>query len=223
MVPVDSGMGGIRDVAARCDPESAEWLRLLAGAGPRREAALSRLHEMLLRIAQGEVRRRGSRLRITGPELDDLAYQAAADALVAITSKLGQFRGESRFTTWEYKSVIFEVSAKVGRHFWRHPSVLLDAGDWDRLPGRFGFDPAQQAEWHDLLGALHRAVDQELSARQRKVFVAIVLNGVPLDTLVIELGSNRNAIYKTLFDARRKLRAALAANGYMGDDTSRSS
>ena len=66
-------------------------------------------------------------------------------------------------------------------------------------------------------------MDQELSARQRKVFVAIVLNGVPLDTLVIELGSNRNAIYKTLFDARRKLRAALAANGYMGDDTSRSS
>jgi len=87
----------------------------------------------------------------------------------------------------------------------------------------FGFDPAQQAEWHDLLGALHRAVDQELTARQRKVFVAIVLNGVPLDTLVVELGSNRNAIYKTLFDARRKLWAALAANGYMGDDTSRSS
>ena len=45
-----------------------------------------------------------------------------------------------------------------------------------------------------------------------------MLNAVPLDTLVIELGSNRNAIYKTLFDARRKLRAALAANGYVGDD-----
>jgi RNA polymerase sigma-70 factor, ECF subfamily len=218
MSPADSGVGGTRDVAARFDPESAEWLRLLAGVGPRREAALARLHGMLVRIAQGEVRRRGPRLRITGPELDDLAYQAAADALVAITSKLGQFRGESRFTTWAYKFVIFEVSAKVGRHFWRNPGVPLDAEDWDRLPDRFGFDPAQQAEWHDLLGALHRAVDQELSARQRRVFVAIVLNGVPLDTLVIELGSNRNAIYKTLFDARRKLRAALAANGYIGDD-----
>ena len=223
MVPADAGVGGTRAAAARLDPESAEWLRVLAGAGPRREAALARLHEMLVRIAQGEVRRRGPRLRITGPELDDLAYQAAADALVAISGKLGQFRGESRFTTWAYKFVIFEVSAKIGRHFWRHPSVPLEAEDWDRLPDRFGFDPAQQAEQRDLLDALHRAVDEELTARQRAVFVAIVLNEVPLDTLVIELGSNRNAIYKTLFDARRKLRAALAANGYMGDDNLRSS
>ena len=82
------------------DPESAEWLDALAGRGARQEAALARLHEMLLRIAQRECRRRGPRLRITGPELDALAYQAAADALVAITRKLEQFRGESRFTTW---------------------------------------------------------------------------------------------------------------------------
>ena len=223
MVPADSEAGGTRDVAAGFDPESAEWLGELAGTGPRREAALARLHGMLVRIAQGEVRRRGPRLQITGPELDDVAYQAAADALVAITSKLGQFRGESRFTTWAYKFVMFEVSAKVGRHFWRNPGVPLDAEDWDRLPDRFGFDPAQQAEWHDLLSALHRAVDQELTARQRRIFVAIVLNAVPLDTLVIELGSNRNAIYKTLFDARRKLRADLVANGYLNDEKSRRS
>jgi len=205
-------------VAAGLDAESADWPRALACTGPRREEALARLHEMLVRVARGEVARRGPRLRLTGPELDDLAYQAAADALVAITSKLGQFRGESRFTTWAYKFVIFEVSAKIGRHFWRHPDVRLDAEDWERLPDRFGFDPAQEAEWRDLLAALQRAVTEELTARQRRIFVAIVLNNVPLDTLVIELGSSRNAIYKTLFDARRKLRAALAADGYMGDD-----
>ncbi len=95
---------------------------------------------MLVRITQGEVCRRGPRLRVTGPELDDLAYQAAADALLAITGKLGQFRGEIRFMTWAYKFVIFEVSAKIGRHSWRHPGVPLDAEDWDRLPDRFGFD-----------------------------------------------------------------------------------
>jgi RNA polymerase sigma-70 factor (ECF subfamily) len=205
-------------VAAGLDAESADWPRALACSGPRREEALARLHEMLVRVARGEVARRGPRLRLTGPELDDLAYQAAADALVAITSKLGQFRGESRFTTWAYKFVIFEVSAKIGRHFWRHPDVRLDAEDWERLPDRFGFDPAQEAEWRDLLAALHRAVTEELTARQRRIFVAIVLNNVPLDTLVIELASSRNAIYKTLFDARRKLRAALAADGYIGDD-----
>jgi len=218
MVPADSGVEQTPAAVPRLDPDSAGWLRVLAGTGPAREAALARLHEMLVRIARAEVGRRAPRLRLTGPELDDLAYQAAADAMIAITGKLGQFRGESRFTTWAYKFVIFEVSAKIGRHFWRHPDVPLDAEDWDRLPDRFGFDPAQEAEWRDLLAALRRAVDEELTARQRRIFVAIVLNGVPLDALVIELASNRNAIYKTLFDARRKLRAALAANGYVGDD-----
>jgi RNA polymerase sigma-70 factor (ECF subfamily) len=203
---------------AGLDAESVDWPCALAGTGPEREEALARLHALLLRIARREVARRSPRLQLTGPELDDLAYQAAADALIAIISKLGQFRGESRFTTWAYKFVIFEVSAKIGRHFWRHPSVPLDAEGWERLPDRFGFDPAQEAEWRDLLAALRRAVDEELTTRQRRVFVAIVLNRVPLDTLVIELASNRNAIYKTLFDARRKLRAALAANGYIGDD-----
>jgi RNA polymerase sigma-70 factor (ECF subfamily) len=111
------------------------------------------------------------------------------------------------------------VSDKIGRHFWRNPGVRLDAEDWEKLPDRFGFEPAREAEWRDLLAALRRAVDTELSPRQRRVFVAIVVNAVPLDALVIELGSSRGAIYKMMFDARRKLRAALAANGYMGHDT----
>ncbi|WP_371778049.1 sigma-70 family RNA polymerase sigma factor [Streptosporangium subroseum] len=209
-------------VHAQLDAVSGEWLRLLGSSGAEREAALAQLHEMLLRIALGETRRRGARLRITGPELDDLAHQAAADALLAITAKINEFRGESRFTTWAYKFVIFEVSTKVGRHFWRNPSVPLDAEDWDRLPGRFGFEPAQEFEWRDLLSVLRRAVDDELTDRQRRIFVAIVLNGVPLDALVAELASNRNAIYKTLFDARRKLRTVLAANGYMDDISRRS-
>jgi RNA polymerase sigma-70 factor, ECF subfamily len=209
--------------AAALDAESAEWVRALAGTGSRREEATARLHGLLVRIALADAGRRGPRLRITGPELEDLAYQAAADALLAITAKLGQFRGESRFTTWAYKFVIFEVSAKLGRHFWRHPGVPFDAEDWDRLPDRFGFEPEREAEWGDLLAALRRAVDTELTPRQREIFVALVLNGVPLDALVVKLASNRNAIYKMLFDARRKLRAALVANGYLGDDTTRRS
>jgi len=206
---------------ALTDAETAEWVGLLAGAGPERDAAVDRLHAMLVRIARAEVARRGPQLRISGPELDDIAHQAAADALLAITGKIGQFRGESRFTTWAYKFVIFEVSAKCGRHFWRRPAVPLDAEDWDRLPGRFGFEPEQEAEWRDLLAALRRAVDTELTPRQRQCFVALVLNDVPLDALVIELSSSRNAIYKMLFDARRKLRAALTAAGHLGHDLPR--
>ena len=176
-----------------------------------------------MRIARGEVARRGPRLRITGPELDDLAYQAAADALVAITGKMGSSAVRAGSPPGRASSSSSSVSAKIGRHFWQNPGVPLDAEDWDRLPDRFGFDPAQEVEWRDLLAALHRAVDEELTLRQREVFVAIVLNDVPLDTLVVELASNRNAIYKMLFDARRKLRATLAAGGYLGQDTSRNS
>jgi RNA polymerase sigma-70 factor, ECF subfamily len=169
------------------------------------------------------VRRRRPGVRIAGPELDDLACRAAADTLMAITGKLGQFRGESRFTTWAYKFAIFEVSGKIGRHFWRNPGVPLHAEDWDRLPDRFGFDPSREAEWRGLLGVLYWAVYEVLTARQRVVFVTIALNEVPLDTLVVEPASNRNALYKVLFDARRKLRSVLVANGYIGDDSSRSS
>jgi RNA polymerase sigma-70 factor, ECF subfamily len=197
------------------DPESAQWIRDLADDSVGRELALGRLHERLLRVARAELRRRAGQHPVTGPELDDLAHQAAADALVAITAKLDQFRGESRFTTWAHKFVILEVSAKLGRHFWQRPSVALDAEDWDRLPDRFGMGPADQAQWHGLVDALRRAVEEDLSERQRQVFTALVVQGVPLDALVVRLGSNRNAIYKTMFDARRKLRAVLAANGYL--------
>ena len=141
-----------------------------------------------------------------GPERDAVMRQAKNLMVAYMPYKIHAHR------------VMADLMQPLMRHFWRHPDVRLDAEDWARLPARFGFDPAQEIEWRDLLTALRRAVDEELTPRQRRVFVAIVLNGVPLDALVIELASNRNAIYKTLFDARRKLRAALAANGYIGED-----
>src|SRR6202035_5167363 len=132
-------------------------------------------------VARAELRRRRAQLPLAGP---DLAHQAAADAVVAVVRKVGEFRGESRFTTWACKFAIFEVSTKVGRHFWQRPTVAMDGEDWDRLPDRFGLDPARAAEWHDVVAALRRAVDDELTDHQRRIFVTIVLNGVPLDSLV---------------------------------------
>ncbi len=196
------------------DDESARWLRELAGDGPERDAATTRLHGLLVRIAHAELRRRDSSW-VTGPERDDLAHQAAADALVTITAKIDTFRGDSRFTTWAYKFVMFEVSAKLGRHFWREPRTELDTDGWARLPDRFGFQPAAESEWRDLVTEVRRLVETDLTDRQREVFVALVVRGVPLDALAERLGTERNAIYKTLFDARRKLRAALATNGYL--------
>ena len=204
--------------AIALDAETVDWLRALSANGSEAEAAYRRLHALLLRVARGEVRRRGPAVGIDGPELDDLAHQAAADALVAVRRKLGEFRGESRFTTWACRFVIFEVSTKIGRHFWRRPHVPFDAEDWALLPDRFGLDPERESEWRDLVAALRRAVDHALTDRQRQVFVAVVLNGVSGDVLMHELGTSRNAIYKTLYDARRKLRAQLVAAGHLDDD-----
>ena len=202
------------------DADSVAWLEGLRSVGRVHDATTVRLYELLLRVARSEARRRSAQLGISGPELDDLAHQAAADAVVHVVAKVGDFQGGSRFTTWACKFAIFEVSTKIGRHFWRHRATLFDAEDWDRLPDRFGLDPVRVAEWREVVAALRRAVENELTDHQRRIFVAIVLNGIPLDALVAELGSSRNAIYKALFDARRKLRAALVTHGYL-DDVSR--
>lgn len=207
--------------APREDAETQQWLAMLRATGRVHDAAVDQLHAMLLRVTRAEANRRSTSHGLAGPELDDLAHQAAADALVAITAKLDQFRGESRFTTWAYKFAVLEVASKLGRHFWRrHPTSVLDAEEWDRLPDRFGLRPDDHAQNRDLVDAVRAAVDTVLSERQRTVFLALVVNGVPLEALVAESGSSRNAIYKTMFDARRKLRAALAADGYLpGEDS----
>jgi RNA polymerase sigma-70 factor (ECF subfamily) len=197
------------------DEESAQWLATLRAEGGVRDDAHARLHALLLRVARGEAARRSPQLGVTGAELDDLAHQAAADAMLAVLGKLDTFRGESRFTTWAYKFVMFEVSAKIGRHFWRRAPVPLEPADWERLPARFGFSAELPAETHDLLRVLHDAIEHELTDRQRQVFRALVLDDVPLDALVAGLDSNRNAIYKVMFDARARLRAALVAKGYL--------
>jgi RNA polymerase sigma-70 factor, ECF subfamily len=214
---MDCAASSVRWHARTIDPESADWLAALEGAAPARDAALVRLHALLLRVARAEAARRAPAIGLAGPELDDSTQQAADDALVAIVAKLGEFRGDSRFTTWAYKFAVLEVAGKLTRHAWRKTAPSRLEEDWTLLPDRFGFGPAEAAEWAEMFALLRRAVDEDLSPRQRRIFVAIVLQGVPLDVLMQELGSNRNAVYKSLFDARRKLRARLVANGYMDD------
>ncbi|MEV6267040.1 sigma-70 family RNA polymerase sigma factor [Kribbella sp. NPDC051936] len=205
----------VRVVSADVVLENCAWVRDLSSEGDRRELASRRLYEILLRAARAEAGRRATRLRLAGPELDDLAHQAAADALLAICGKIETFRGDCKFTTWAYKFVIFDVAAKVNRHFWQRAGVAFDEEDWDRLPARLGIGPEAYAESRDLLTAVHRAVDESLTAKQRVVFVALVLNGMPTAVLADQLGATQNAIYKLMFDARRKLRAALVDAGYL--------
>ena len=197
------------------DEDSAAWVGGLSGAGVEHDAAIARLHALLLRIAHVEAGRRAGINGIVGPELEDLAHQAAADACLSIVRKIDEFRGDSKFTTWAYKFVIYEVSNKFSRHTWRRADVQLGEDVWQRLPGRLGTDPEDVVGSRELVVAVRKAVHETLTPHQRRIFVAIVLEATPLDVLATELGSNRNAIYKTLFDARRKLRAHLVTDGYI--------
>jgi len=195
------------------DSASDEWLKSLTG--DEREEAVGRLYQLLVCAALREAHRRSTGLRVTGPELDDIAFQAAADAVVSVLAKLHRFRGESLFTTWAYKFVMFEVSTKLARHFWRRADLPSEPVDWGRLADRFGLKPDEQSEGRDLFDALVRALEEKLTERQRQVLVAIVVEGVPLDALLEQMGGTRGAIYKMLFDARRKLRSALVDGGYL--------
>jgi RNA polymerase sigma-70 factor, ECF subfamily len=215
-VPVEnlSGLDVADPARASLDEASKAWVVGLSASGRRHEESVSALHALLLKVARHEVSRRAGTLQLRGPELEDIAQQATDDALMAIRSKVAGFRGDSRFTTWAYRFVMFEVSTKMGRHFWRDHRATLDDDAWAKMPDLKASSPDQHAVHTEMFAALRRAIDQDLTDLQRRVFVAIALNEVPMDAFARELGSSRNAVYKTLFDARRKLRASLGKAGY---------
>ena len=210
-----SRSGGPRPGAdAPLDSDSRQWVEQLRVGHPRHHQTVASLHDVLKRVAVYELSRRRHQLRsIRGPEFDDLAQQAADDALVNILDRLDEFRGLSRFTTWAYTFVMFEVSAKVARHAWRRQPPDVEQFEWDQLPDPMALLPEERLEQRARLEALSRAIG-ELTERQREVFVAVALNDVPIDVLAVKLETNRNAIYKNLFDARRRLRARMAVAGH---------
>jgi RNA polymerase sigma-70 factor (ECF subfamily) len=212
-VDVDAG-DSIAIAQSAPDPDSLRWLERLRSEGTRREESIAELHSLLLRAARHETRRRRGWLGgAAGPELDDLAHQAAADALVAVVDKLDTYRGASRFTTWAYKFVFNQVSLKMRRHIWSGRRVEFDNADWEGLPSRLA-SPEAGSEQQAQLAVLQRAVEEGLTERQRDVFVAVALNETPIDVVADRLNSNRGAIYKMLHDARMRLRTQLADAGH---------
>ena len=196
------------------DPESRAWLRDLRAQGSLREAAIERLHGLLLRAARFEVARRRPTLpHLRGNELDDIALEAADDALVSVLAHLDDFRGASRFTTWVYKFALLEAAVKLRKRAWQGREIPLEPETWG-LFSSAGIEPDAQAEQSELLTAVQRGIDQALTPHQRRVLVALALNGVPIDVLSERLGTTRGALDKTLHDARQKLRTHLTARGF---------
>jgi RNA polymerase sigma-70 factor (ECF subfamily) len=191
------------------DDESREWLRSLRDDGPVRVQAIARLHELLLRAARFEVdRRRPTVPHLRGGDMDDIANQAADDALVSVLRRLDDFRGASRFTTWAYKFALLEAGVKVRTRDWQGREVPLEPEGWSLLSSA-GLEPEQELAQSERLAAIRRAMAEILTPHQRHVLVTLAVNGVPIDVLAERLGTTRGALYKTLHDARRKLRSQL--------------
>jgi RNA polymerase sigma-70 factor (ECF subfamily) len=196
------------------DPESRDWLRALQSEGPAREEAIGRLHRLLLRAARFELsRRRHTLAHVSANELDDVATQSADDALVAVLAKLSSFRGDSRFTTWAYKFALLEAGVKLRRRPWQGREIPLPPEDWRDLLDR-GIGPHTGAAQRELIAAIAEAIDRELTVHQREVLLAVAVADVPIDVLAERLGTTRGAVYKTIHDARQKLRRGLEARGH---------
>jgi RNA polymerase sigma-70 factor, ECF subfamily len=196
------------------DDASRAWLTDLRSTGATRDAAVARLHALLLRAARYEVARRRPMLpHLRGNELDDIALEAADDALMSVLARIDDFRGASRFTTWVYKFALLEAAVKLRKRAWQGREVPIEPEAWDLLSGEGG-TPSAVAERHELVRAVQEGIETELTPHQRRVLVALALNGVPIDVLADRLGTSRGALYKTLHDARRKLRAHLDKQGF---------
>lgn len=195
--------------ASHLDEESRRWLHDLRADGPVKDQAIARLHGLLVRAARFEVARRRPALpHLRGDELDDIALEAADDALMSVLRRLDDFRGASRFTTWVYKFALLEAAVKLRKRAWQGREVPLQPETWSLFPSA-GLEPDDEAEQHELLVTLQEAIADVLTTHQRRVLVALALNSVPIDVLAERLNTTRGALYKTLHDARRKLRKHL--------------
>ncbi|MBC8090464.1 MAG: sigma-70 family RNA polymerase sigma factor [Pseudonocardia sp.] len=214
-----SSAGKARPVSVAPDVAAANsrWVNALTTAGDEHDRAIRELHAFLLKIAYAEGSRKGARIQLGGPELDDIAHQAAADATMTIRRKAATFRGDCRFTTWAYRFVAYDVSSKITRHHWQRADVSIDDNDWAVWSADDGDTPDGLAEGTDLLDAVRRIIRDDLTDRQQRALEAIAFRGVSVSQVASDMESNPNAIYKTMFDARKKLRTGLVSAGYLGD------
>jgi RNA polymerase sigma-70 factor (ECF subfamily) len=195
------------------DEESRRWLDDLRADGATKDAAIARLHALLLRAARFEVERRRPTLpHLRGDELGDIALEAADDALMSVLRRLDDFRGASRFTTWVYKFALLEAAVKLRKRAWQGREVPLEPETWS-LFSSARLEPDGEAEQSELLATLQQAIGEILTPHQRRVLISLALNGVPIDVLADRLDTSRGALYKTLHDARRKLRSHLDERG----------
>ena len=199
-----------------------QWLEELRASGAAQEAAIADLRDLLLRTVLFFFHRNlGDFERLARNEILQLAEDCAQDALIAVIDHLSDFRGDSKFTTWAYKFAINIALMTARRERWKGISLdqmsFADDGslaEWVMRDKSSGLTPDQSALQREIRENIREVIEQDLTDRQRRVLMLMVFHEVPMDEVARRLDTNRNAIYKMLHDARRKLKDRLQARGF---------
>ncbi|MCP2367379.1 RNA polymerase sigma-70 factor (ECF subfamily) [Agromyces flavus] len=214
---------GHRDVASqrterrRADvaPRDTDWVTRLSATGHVRDAAVGDLHELMLRAARHQVGRMPEAVGLGAVRRDEVVNSAADEATVSVLSRLTAFEGRSRFTTWAYKFAILHAGVEVRRASWHDREIelpeLAERGDAAMS------SPEAHAELSELGRAVRDGLAEAVTPHQRRIMLAVLVDGVPIDVLAERLGTNRGALYKTLHDGRQRLRAYLAERGLLAE------
>jgi len=191
-----------------------EWLAALRG--PQRDDALADLRVLLIRALRSALTRQG---KLSDQDLEDFAQ----DALLRIMGALDSFRGEARFTTWAYRIAIHTALGRLRRLRWRDVSIndAYTATGLDFVPDTLAdpsAGPEQQTLQRLVLDTLRRAIEEDLTEKQRQALIAARVHGMPIAEVARRLNTNPNALYKLLHDARQRLQRALQDRGLPRDD-----
>lgn len=202
------------------ESEPEDWVRALTTPGPAQTIAMRQLHQLLLRAAAHQVWRMRSALPDASPgTVDVIVNQAADEAMTTLLGKVHTFEGRSRFTTWAFKFAILQAATDVRRLQWQHREVELRDLDLGDRPGATHDSPELHAEGNDLASAVGEAMRTCLTPHQRRIAIALLVDGIAIDVLAERLGTSRGALYKTVHDARSRLRAELTRRGYLSGST----
>ena len=184
---------------------NAEWLSALEADAEDAAPALHDLENLV----------RATLRRLFGGRFSTADFdETTQDALSEILRSRRRFRGDAAFTTWAVS-----VTTRVGFTELRRRRVREGrTTPFEAIPeGLTPISDAEEAERaplrDDLMDALHHAIAHALTPRQRSAIMA-ELHGIPTVEIARQLGTNQNALYKLVHDARKKLRSALAAAGF---------
>lgn len=197
-----------------------QWLTDLAEGAAQQANALNDLRARIQRSIYYYLSQERSDLRDLAPvEIEQMAEDMAQDATLRVLANLHHFRGESQFTTWANRIATRVAISELRRARYKDFSLDSMTSEGELFPAEASLiseappSPERAAERADTLSHVLTSLSSTLTDRQYKALEAVALRGVPMDVVAEQLGTNRNALYKLLHDARRKLKTALEADG----------